>query len=161
MNIAIILYYTNNCVAFSDKIFHINSVLSSKFTYCMKFDFFNNSKVTAVLAAPPDNFCVMKNVCTENLRLRKNYRVPNDINNASDLVFTVNVQYIYPIPQASAQPSVPLLLMKRRANVMLVCFYFRLCCFSYYQTIIKWIIVLKIYVTCNVFSSNVILIISA
>ena len=48
----------------------------------------------------------------------------------------------------------------RRADDMLVCFYVStLCCFGYYQKIIKWVIVSEMYVTQDVISSNLALII--
>ena len=52
------------------------------------------------------------------------------------------------------------LSIKKRADIVLVCFYVSmLCCFGYYQQIIKWIIVLEIYVTQDVISSNLVLIV--
>ena len=50
-----------------------------------------NSEVTDVLAWPPNDFYVMKIVCTENLQWRKITLVWNDFSKATDSAFTVNV----------------------------------------------------------------------
>jgi len=55
---------------------------------------FNNGEVTDVSAWPPNDIYAIKNVCTENLQLRKITWVRNDINKASDSAFTVNVRYV-------------------------------------------------------------------
>ena len=86
----------NNGLVFRHKSFHIYSMLSFKFTCCMKFDIFKNSEVTDVLEWPPNDFYVMKNVCREKNKLRKIAWVWNDTNKASDSAFTVNVCCAFP-----------------------------------------------------------------
>jgi len=124
---------------------------------------FNNGEITDVLAWPSNDFYVMKNACTENLQRRKITWVWNDINKASDSAFTVNVCCFPRLCFANSSTACASfsLSTKRRADVMLVyCFYFSmLCCFGYYQNIIKWVIVLEIYVTQDVINSNLVLII--
>jgi len=59
----------------------------------------NNDEVTDVLAWPPNDLYVMKNVCIEKIQLRKNTWVWNDISEASDSAFTVNVRCVSPFAQ--------------------------------------------------------------
>ena len=53
------------------EIFHIYLILSFKFIYCMKFDHLFQQRQSYRLLGIPNDFYVMKNVCTENLQLRK------------------------------------------------------------------------------------------
>jgi len=56
----------------------------------------NNGEVTDVLEWPPNDFYVTKNISTESLQLCKSTWVWNDINKASNSVFTMNVRCVFP-----------------------------------------------------------------
>jgi len=113
---------------------------------------------------PPNEFFIIKNACRESLPLCNNYWVSIDINKASVSAFTVNVKNV----SLQHKPSVAIetrqlnaldfILNEEADDVMLVCFYLSILCgLCYYQKLIKWIIVLEIYVTHDVISSNPVL----
>ena len=59
------------------------------------FIIFKIVKITEILASPPNSFCLMKNVCTENLPLCKNCTSTKWYQQASDSVFTENFHHVY------------------------------------------------------------------
>ena len=73
--------------------------------------------------------------------------------------FLNKLQLLYNLWNSQTACAGLYLLIKRRADVVLVCFHVSLlCCFGYFQKSIKWTLVSKICVTPDVISSNLILI---
>ena len=56
---------TNNDFEFYEEIFQVYSILSSKFIHCVKFDYLQKQQSYRGFSIPPNNFRVMKNVCSE------------------------------------------------------------------------------------------------
>jgi len=99
---------------------------------------FRGFEVTGVLAWTLNDFCMMKNVCTQNLQLCKCRSYTSRPTKwyecrASDSAFTVNAsaQTFGRFGDSSAASVSFSFWMKRRIDVMLVCSLSILCCFGY------------------------------
>jgi len=121
---------------------------------------FNNCEVTDVLAWPRDDFYIMKNVkLLQYEMISTKHQILHSL-----WMFSVSRQVFVQTFSCCANSSSPCtsfsLSIKRWADIMFVCFYVSmLCCFGYFQKITKWVIVLEIYITQDVISSNLVLII--
>ena len=147
---------TNNGFALGHEIFHIYSVLSSNFTHCVTCDYLQQRwshgrfSMTAYRFLRNEKCLHRKPTITEHQMISTKHQILHSLQmySMSTKGIRLSIQAFRRFRNLSAACASFSLSMKRRDDVMLICFHLSiLCSFGYYKKIIKWIIVLEIYAT--------------
>jgi len=86
----------NNGFVFHHKIYHIIQYSLLNVLVAWNLNIFNNGEVTGVLAWRPNDFYVMKNVCTVNLQLRKLTWIDDEYEMNQQIIRFCSVSCVFP-----------------------------------------------------------------